>query len=127
MDSLVCQKALTENGGFVSGKTRAIREAGEANTFSIYLNKNEEEREREQQRANPSKGQNGNEGNKGKGAYMEPSATSLPGLANWHLSPLIKLHIGFLSGVIWWQPGGSEFGFGAESFLASVLLFDPSF
>ena len=45
MDSLVCQKALAgELGRFVSEKTRAIREAGEANTFSIYLEKIEEER-----------------------------------------------------------------------------------
>lgn len=95
IDSLLCQKALTgELGRFVSGKTRAIHETGEANTFSIYLNKTEEEREGKQQRANPGKGQKGN-----KGAYTEPSATSLPGLA---LSLLNKLHIGFLSGVIWW-------------------------
>lgn len=60
MDSLVVQKALTgELGRFISGKTRALRGAGEANTFSIYLNKTEEERERKQGK--------GQKGNKGKG------------------------------------------------------------
>ena len=75
MDSLVCQKALTgELGRFISGKTRAIREAGEANTFGIYLNKTEEERERKQQRANPGKGQKGNQGKgKGKGKGRAPA------------------------------------------------------
>ena len=55
---------------------------------------------------------------------MEPSATSLPGLANWHLSLLNKLHIGSMQNLSWPRSYCSILPFDEDAAGASDDLLD---